>query len=196
MTDSSLPLEIGETIQTASINRAPSPAHDINPSTAASEKLPMFVSPHATPSDSSLGKYKYDDIDGIEEEGEEDIPYSVIRPMPRRASFPPLPDLRFEQSYLASIATADTSWKVAYITIRDQVMVPLLQGMVWTLVLHGWRHWNRTAQVSGNTLGAQIRRWWYKTNNWPINGSGSKFSSDQKLAREVGEYYQNQNSGD
>jgi Autophagy receptor ATG43 len=115
----SLPLEIGEIIQTASINRAPSPAHDINPSTAASEKQPVFVSPHVTPSDSSLDKYAYEGVD--EEEEEEDIPYSVIRPIPRRASFPPLPDLRFEQSYLASIAAADTKWKVAYITIRDQV---------------------------------------------------------------------------
>jgi hypothetical protein len=122
MSNSSLPLELGETIQTASINRTPSLAHDINPSTTASERLPAFVSPRTTPSDSSLGKYEYDEIDGIDEGEEgEDIPYSVIRPMPRRASFPPLPDLRFEQSYLASIAAADTKWKVAYITIRDQV---------------------------------------------------------------------------
>ena len=118
----SLPLEIGETIQTASINRAPSPAHDINPSTAASEKLPVFVSPHVTRSDSSFEKYGYNTDDGVDEdEDEEDIPYSVIRPLPRRASFPPLPDLRFEQSYLASIAAADTKWGVAYITVRDQV---------------------------------------------------------------------------
>lgn len=34
---------------------------------------------------------------------------------------PPLPDLRFEQSYLASIKDAK-DWKVvSYITIRDQV---------------------------------------------------------------------------
>jgi hypothetical protein len=118
----SIPLQIAETIQTASINRAPSPTHDINPSTAASEKQPVFISPQVSPSDSSLDKYAYDEDDGIDgEEEEEDIPYSVIRPVPRRASFPPLPDLRFEQSYLASIAAADTKWKVAYITVRDQV---------------------------------------------------------------------------
>lgn len=119
----SLALEIGETIQTASINRAPSPAHDINPSTAASEKQPVLFSHHVTPSDPSLDKYAYDDDEGIDEEedGDEDIPYSVIRPMPRQANFPPLPDLRFEQSYLSSISRADTKWGVAYITIRDQV---------------------------------------------------------------------------
>lgn len=182
----SLPLEIGETIQTGSINHAPSPAHDINPSTAASEKVPVFVSPHVTPSDSSPEKYQSDDgVDGDDEE--EDIPYSVVRPLPRRASLPPLPDLRFEQSYLASISAADTNWRVAYITIRDQVMMPLLQGMVWTLVLHGWRYWNRTAQIGGNTLGARVRRWWYRTNNWPLEGSVRKLASDQNLARDIGD---------
>jgi hypothetical protein len=208
----SLALEIGETIQTGSINRAPSPAHDINPSTAASEKVPVSVSPHGTRSDSSPEKYPFDDgVDGDDEE--EDIPYSVIRPLPRRASLPPLPDLRFEQSYLASIAAADTKWRVAYITIRDQVMVPLLQGMVWTLVLHGWRYWNRTAQIGGNSLGARVRRWWYRTNNWPLEGTARRLARDQKLARDMGDvsscidysnaladeieqYYQNQNSGD
>lgn len=117
----SLPLTIAETIQTASINRAPSPTHDLNPSTAASEKQPVFVSPHASTSASSVDKYAYDEDEGIDEDEDEDIPYNVIRPIPRRTSFPPLPDLRFEQSYLASIAAADTKWKVAYITIRDQV---------------------------------------------------------------------------
>lgn len=120
---SPLPLQIAETIQTASINRSPSPTHDLNPSTAASEKQPVSVPPHVVPaSDSSSDKYAYDEEDAVdEEEEEEDIPYSVLRPAPRRASFPPLPDLRFEQSYLASIAGAESRWRVAYITIRDQV---------------------------------------------------------------------------
>ena len=123
---SSLPLQIAETIQTASIKRDPSPDHDLNPSTAASQKQPVSVSlPPA--SESSLDKYAYEEEDGIdeEEEDEEDIPYSVLKPVPRRVSFGPLPDLRFEQSYLASIAGADTRWKVAYITVRDQVYLPI-----------------------------------------------------------------------
>lgn len=45
----------------------------------------------------------------------------MLKPTPRRPSFGPLPDLRFEQSYLASIAGADSRWKVLYITARDQV---------------------------------------------------------------------------
>jgi hypothetical protein len=126
---SSLPLQIAETIQTASIKRDPSLDHDLNPSTAASQKQPVSVS-HPPASESSLDKYAYDEEDGIDEEeedeeDEEDIPYSVLKPVPRRVSFGPLPDLRFEQSYLASIAGADTRWKVAYITVRDQVYLPI-----------------------------------------------------------------------
>jgi hypothetical protein len=118
---SSLPLQIAETIQTASIKRDPSPSHDLNPSTAASQKEPLKISHQPPLSDSSVEKYAYDEDDTIDDEDEEDIPYSVLKPAPRRASFGPLPDLRFEQSYLASIAGADSTWKVLYITMRDQV---------------------------------------------------------------------------
>lgn len=118
---SSIPLQIAETIQTASINRAPSPSHDLNPSTAASSKQPVTLEHHTT-SNFSTDKYSYDDDDQLDDdEDEEDIPYDVLRPTPRRQSFAPLPDLRFEQSYLASIAGADKVWKVLAITIRDQV---------------------------------------------------------------------------
>src|SRR2546430_10365526 len=55
-------LELAETIQTASINRAPSPTHDLNPSTAASERKPVKAS-HAPAADSSADKYVYDDED-------------------------------------------------------------------------------------------------------------------------------------
>lgn len=120
---SSIPLQVAETVQTASINPTPDPLHDINPSTAASEKLPVTVSPHPSASEHSLDKYAYDDEEGVEDEDddEEEIPYSVLRPISRKAALPPLPDLRFEQSYLASIANADTTAKVVFITIRDQV---------------------------------------------------------------------------
>jgi hypothetical protein len=136
----STPLQIAETIQTASINRAPDPAHDVNPSTSASTKLPVTFSHahhHRALEESSYGEVgpdgieaDIDDDDGGEDDADaEDIPYDVIiRPRPRRASLPPLPDLRFEQSYLASIAGATTYWRVAYITIRDQVRAYLSFG--------------------------------------------------------------------
>lgn len=121
----SIPLQIAETIQTATIKRDPSPTHDLNPSTAASSKQPVSIAP---PSSDSSQKFTYDDYGGLDEEGEEeyddeDIPYSVIKPVPRRSSFGPLPDLRFEQSYLASIAGAETKGRIAWITVRDQVLI-------------------------------------------------------------------------
>lgn len=115
---SSIPLQIAETIQTASIKRSPSPRHDLNPSTTASQKQPVKLT--SPPSESSLDKYAYDGIDDDEAE-DEDIPYSVLNPVPRRNDFGPLPDLRFEQSYLASIAGAETWSRVLFITVRDQV---------------------------------------------------------------------------
>lgn len=105
----SVPTELAATIQAGSINRHPDPKRDINPSTAASKKEPV-----------TLHSLRHGSEDDVEEE-EEDIPYSVLRPASRRHNLPPLPDLRFEQSYLRSISAADTWWKVALITARDQV---------------------------------------------------------------------------
>lgn len=98
-------LGIAETIQTASIKRHPSPRHDINPATAASEKAPYEeVDPSDTASIAS-------DI----------LDRPSLRPVARRRDLPPLPDLRFEQSYLASLRGAETWQRIAWITFRDQV---------------------------------------------------------------------------
>jgi hypothetical protein len=43
-----------------------------------------------------------------------------------------IPDLRFEPTYMAKLASADPGWQsVLWITVRDQVISPLLQGMLW-----------------------------------------------------------------
>ncbi|KAL2814615.1 hypothetical protein BJX63DRAFT_420725 [Aspergillus granulosus] len=152
MTDPAI--QVAETIQTASINREPSAQHDINPPTAASTSKAIPV--ELTPSDAD--SISSDIVDQ----------HRVLRPAARRHTLPPLPDLRFEQSYLASIRGADTWGRVAWITIRDQVLLPLAQGTLWTLALSGWRYWNRTASLSGQTLGSRIRRWWYEVNNWKL----------------------------
>ncbi|KAM0559622.1 hypothetical protein ACHAPJ_004146 [Fusarium lateritium] len=155
----SAPTELAATLQAASIERHPDPKLDINPPTAA-ERRERVTLEHVKP--------EHDDgIDESDEE-EEDIPYSVLRPAPRHSNLPPLPDLRFEQSYLRSISKADTWWKVALITARDQVLMPLTQGLVYNLFLCGWQHWNRNARLHGNTLGARVRRWWWGVNNWHI----------------------------
>ncbi|KAH8674010.1 hypothetical protein BX600DRAFT_509219 [Xylariales sp. PMI_506] len=159
---SSIPTQIAETVQTAHLNRAPSPRHDLNPSTAASIKEPVRLVAGELDDDD-------DDIDIDRDEDEDDvISVSVLRRPRRRQSFPPMPDLRFEQSYLHSIRAADTWWKVGWITIRDQVMMPLLQGVLYNLAICGWQFWNKNAQYSGSSIGAKVRRWWYGVNNWPI----------------------------
>jgi hypothetical protein len=157
---SSVPLQIAETVQTAHINRHPSPAHDINPSTAASRKEPVTLEKPTHP------LYPDEGID--ESDDEEDIPYSILRPKARRHHLPPIPDLRYEQSYLHSIRNADTWWKVVLITGRDQVMMPFMQGILYNLAICGWQYWNKNAQVHGSSIGARVRRWWYGVNNWKI----------------------------
>lgn len=110
-------IQVAETIQTAHINHHPSPEHDINPSTSASFKLPVEVDAHAS----------LDDLDGVDGDdvvdaaAADEVPLDILRPAPRRSQMPPLPDLRFEQSYLASISSA-ADWKgVAFITLKDHV---------------------------------------------------------------------------
>ncbi|EAU30531.1 conserved hypothetical protein [Aspergillus terreus NIH2624] len=166
------PLGIAETIQSASLKRNPSPFHDINPSTATSEKLPVVD--HAPSDTESISS---DVVD----------PRHMVRSVPRRQTLPPLPDLRFEQSYLASIRGADTWGRVAWITIRDQVLLPLMQGTLWTLALSGWRFWNRNASLSGQTLGSRIRRWWYEVNNWKLPPLPSM--NDRQLAAQAEDFY-------
>ncbi|ETS76395.1 hypothetical protein PFICI_11782 [Pestalotiopsis fici W106-1] len=170
----SIPTQIAETVQTAHIQRDPSPHHDANPSTSASTREPVRLE--------SLRKQQHqrgrgDDEDDIavvaaeeDSDGEEsDIPVSVLRPHRRRHSFPPMPDLRFEQSYLHSIEGAEGRWgKIAWITVRDQIMMPLAQGVLYNLAICGWQFWNRNAQYSGSSAGARLRRWWYEVNNWKI----------------------------
>ncbi|KAL4746579.1 hypothetical protein BDW72DRAFT_184646 [Aspergillus terricola var. indicus] len=145
-------IQVAETIQTASVNRAPSAARDVNNPTSAPEKAAIELTPS--------------DADSIPSDLVE--PHRALRSISRRHTLPPLPDLRFEQSYLSSLRGADTWGRVAWITIRDQVLLPLVQGTLWTLALSGWRFWNRTASLSGQTLGSKVRRWWYEVNNWKL----------------------------
>ncbi|RMD43113.1 hypothetical protein DV735_g2071, partial [Chaetothyriales sp. CBS 134920] len=83
-------------------------------------------------------------------------------------SFPKLPDFRFEQSYLASIKNAKNNTEVILITLRDQVLLPLAQGVLWNLVMFGWRYSNRASKFSGQSVGAKVRKWWWGLNNWKL----------------------------
>src|ERR1700712_3933868 len=103
MASHDIPLEIASVLQSASINHSPDVRHDLNPSTAASVKEPVTFHEEAS-----------SDLD-------DEIPISALRSTPRGQNMPPLPDLRFEQSYLKSIEKAEGWGAVGYITIRDQV---------------------------------------------------------------------------
>ena len=65
--------------------------------------------------------------------------------------------------------------------------MPLAQGLAWTLVVAGWRHWNATAKFSGQTVGAKIRRWWWGVNNWKLPNESTL--SDRELAEGAAEFY-------
>jgi hypothetical protein len=116
--ESNVPNEIASTLQGASIKRHPSPRHDLNPSTAASEKQPVTFDAHADP-------------DANSDVAEDEIPISVLNPVPRRQNMPPLPDLRFEQSYLKSIEQAESWQSVLWITLKDQVFLDMM--LRWTV---------------------------------------------------------------
>lgn len=104
-------LGIAEKIQSASIKRNPSPTPDVNPSTAAPRKEPVEPEPEPEPEPSDTASIPSDIVD----------PSRVVRPAARRPHLPPLPDLRFEQSYLASLEGAESWQRIAWITVRDQV---------------------------------------------------------------------------
>lgn len=110
-------IQLAETIQTASLNRHPSPSRDINPSTSISQKVPTHAF-HRSPSDAA--SLSSDIVD----------PSRAIRPATQRAPLPPMPDLRFEQSYLASLKGAETWRQIAWITTRDQVR------LLWFYITH------------------------------------------------------------
>jgi hypothetical protein len=58
-----------------------------------------------------------------------------------------------------------TPWKIANVA---KVIMCFAQGVLWQLILNGWRHWNKSAKFSGKNVGSKIRRWWWGVNGWAI----------------------------
>lgn len=177
--------ELASIVQSAHIVHEPSVEHDINPSTAASKKYPAdLVSPSH---DEDVDDDQLSDTSS-HTSSTSTIPSDIIRPRPRvppGRQHLPLPDLRFEQTYLASLKNADTNWKVIYITVRDQVLLPMAQGIGYHMIVSGWRYWNRGSQFTGQTLGARVRKWWWGVNGWKIP------ETSQTKAKEVKDFYVN-----
>lgn len=67
-------------------------------------------------------------------------------------------------------------------------MMPLVQGLAWTLIVSGWKHWNRAANFSGQTVGAKIRRWWWGVNGWKLP-EDRNILQDRELAEGAAEFY-------
>lgn len=69
---------------------------------------------------------------------------------------PPIPDLRFEQSYRRAISVANGSpfW-TTFITIRDQVLMPFTQGFLWAIIVLGYRFWGTKSAASGSLWGGR-----------------------------------------
>lgn len=151
--------DLASILQSASIKRHPSPTHDLNPSTTASIKRPVHLRQQSLRNDRRSSS-------------DHDIPVSILDPQPRTSTLPPLPDLRFEQSYLARIKTCTSNREVAWVTFVDHVFMPLSQGLVWNLLLFGWRSWNTNVKFRGKGVGARIRRWWWGVNNWTVPDTG------------------------
>lgn len=105
-----VPVELASALQSTSIKRHPDPRIDMNPSTAASKKTPVTIS--SSPANSDVA--------------EDEIPVSLLDPIPRRKTMPPLPDLRYEQSYLKRIEKAESWQGVLWITFKDEV------GVMWS----------------------------------------------------------------
>lgn len=177
-----LPNELASTLQSAHIISHPDVSYDLNPSMAASKKTPVNFRPQSSRRRTSESLSR-----------SSQIPLSVLEPPPRRQNLPPLPDMRFEQSYLARIKPysepADGGppnyLMITWITVLDQVLMPLSQGVMWNLLLHGWRVFNTATRFQGQGVGAKIRRWWWRTNNWKI----PPVQQQKKMAEDVKEFF-------
>ncbi|KTW31710.1 uncharacterized protein T551_00971 [Pneumocystis jirovecii RU7] len=56
-------------------------------------------------------------------------------------------DLRFESCYNASLIPAGGSWsRILWVTLRDHVLMPFLQGFLWTAMLIGFRSFQVVGQ--------------------------------------------------
>ncbi|EGO58121.1 hypothetical protein NEUTE1DRAFT_122412 [Neurospora tetrasperma FGSC 2508] len=133
--NSDIPIQIAETIQTAHIKRDPSPSHDINPSTAASKREPASLrtqTSHSQHHDSLIPDDGIDEDDDEEDyaqsetETDEASEYNVVKSRPRRNihHLPPIPDLRYEQSYLHSHDAPSSRSPLQYPSLRLAVLEP------------------------------------------------------------------------
>jgi len=63
-------------------------------------------------------------------------------------------------------------WKILLITVKDQMILPLLQGLGYNLLLIGWWRWNSRVMWGGRGFGVRVRKWWWGVNGWEVPEPG------------------------
>lgn len=157
-------------VQDSHIIHHPLPSRDIAPSTSA-DRAPVSIVRDALPpiqfSSSRaelhcLSQHHHeqgeDDDETVSEVSLEDSPHPPSERKHRRPILPPIPDLRFEQSYLKQLEAAKGSvlW-IIIITIREQVLFPGIQGFLWALGMAGIRTLRTRQAENGREWGGWIR---------------------------------------
>jgi hypothetical protein len=175
-------------LQDGHIIRNPSPSKDIAPATSA-DKPPVSIAlrghlPSIQFSSSHADLHRLSQREEEDEEIEEtaseisleESPHVIEPTKPRRQNLPPIPDLRFEQSYLKQLEAAQGSvfWMI-FITIREQVLFPGLQGFVWALAVTGIRSLRASQAENGRAWGSWVRDWFGQITrkDSPMNGPGT-----------------------
>jgi len=161
-------------VQDSHIVHDPSPSRDVAPSTSA-DRPPISIFHEGLPSmqfassrsalyllsqqrQQAPSEDDQDDDSASSRTSDEDARHPQSPPKSRRRHLPPIPDLRFEQSYLKQLQAAKGSifWMII-ITIREQVLLPGIQGFVWALGIAGIRTLRLQQAESGLAWGTWLR---------------------------------------
>ncbi|ORY86107.1 hypothetical protein BCR37DRAFT_390903 [Protomyces lactucae-debilis] len=102
------------------------------------------------------------DIEGLDDDDLAQLPDEVQPgarpPKPVLFNGTPIPDLRFEQTYLTALNRTDWShWSVFRVTLVDFLLWPMLQGAVWALALNGFRYLRTSSNSQGKAFGLVIK---------------------------------------
>lgn len=101
-------------------------------------------------------------IEGLDDDDMAQLPGEVQQDGRRKAPVlfngTPIPDLRFEQTYLTALNKTDWShWSVFRVTLVDFLLWPMLQGAVWALALNGFRYLRTSSNSQGKAFGLVIK---------------------------------------
>lgn len=140
----------------------PSASGDRAPASIVRDALPSIQFSSSHPDLHRLTQQHHEedtDVDDTDTEITlETSPHPLSPRKSQRSKLPPLPDLRFEQSYLKQLEGANGSimWMII-ITIREQILFPGLQGFLWALGMAGLRSLRAAQAENGRVWGGWLR---------------------------------------